>query len=53
MILHYERIAEDELKFEVMHNTIVGNTGVENDKITMIEMDSDLPVTVGAIGVLE
>jgi hypothetical protein len=25
VILHYERIAEDESKFEAMHNTIMGN----------------------------
>jgi phosphoribosylformylglycinamidine (FGAM) synthase PurS component len=44
VILHYERIAEDESKFETMHNTIMGNTVVENAKITVITIDSDLPV---------
>lgn len=44
VILHYERIAEDESKFEAMHNTIMGNTVVENAKITVIEIDPDLPV---------
>ena len=44
VILHYERIAEDESKFEAMHNTIMGNTVVENAKITVIEIDSDLQV---------
>jgi hypothetical protein len=44
VILHYERIAEDESKFEAMHNTIMGNTVVENAKITVIEINSDLPV---------
>lgn len=44
VILHYERIAEAESKFEAMHDTILGNTVVENAKITLIEIDSDLPV---------
>jgi phosphoribosylformylglycinamidine (FGAM) synthase PurS component len=44
VILHYERIAEDESKFEAMHNTIMGNTVIENAKITVIEIDEDLPV---------
>jgi len=44
VILHYERIAEDESRFEAIHNTIMGNTVVENAKITAIEIDADLPV---------
>jgi hypothetical protein len=44
VILHYERIAEEESKFEALHNTIIGNTVVENAKIIVIEMDADLPV---------
>ena len=44
VILHYEHIAEDESKFEAMHNTIMGNTVVENAKITVIEIDPGLPV---------
>ncbi|WP_017651241.1 hypothetical protein [Fortiea contorta] len=44
VILHYERIAEEESKFEAMHNTIMGNTVVENAKITIIEIDSDIPI---------
>jgi hypothetical protein len=44
VILHYECLAEDESKFEAMHNTIMGNTVVENAKITVIEIDADLPV---------
>lgn len=44
VILHYERTAEDESKFEAMHNTIMGNTVVENAKITVIEIDPDLPI---------
>ena len=33
VILHYERMAKDESKFEAMHNTMLGNTVVENAKI--------------------
>jgi hypothetical protein len=44
VILHYERIAEDESMFEATHNTIMGNTVVENAKITVVEIDPDLPI---------
>jgi hypothetical protein len=44
VILHYERIAEDESKFEARHNTIMGNTVVENAAIEVIEIDPDLPI---------
>jgi len=44
VILHYERIAEEESKFEAMHNTIMGNTVVENAKITVIEIDPDIQI---------
>jgi hypothetical protein len=44
VILHYDRIAEDESKFEAMHNTIMGNTVVENANITVIQIDPSLPV---------
>jgi hypothetical protein len=44
VILHYERIAEESSKFEALHNTIMGNTVVENAKITVIETDADLPI---------
>ncbi|MEA5579379.1 hypothetical protein [Anabaena sp. UHCC 0451] len=44
VILHYERIAEEESKFEAMHNTIMGNTVVENAKITVIEIDPSIPI---------
>ncbi|GCL35103.1 MAG: hypothetical protein VKL60_06130 [Sphaerospermopsis sp.] len=44
VILHYERIAEEESKFEAMHNTIMGNTVVENAKITVIEIDQSIPI---------
>jgi hypothetical protein len=44
VILHYEDVTEDESMFEARHNTIMGNTVVENAKITVIEIDADLPV---------
>ncbi|MBD2302982.1 hypothetical protein [Nostoc sp. FACHB-190] len=44
VILHYERIAEEESKFEAMHNTIMGNTVVENANITVIEIDPNIPI---------
>ncbi|MEH2425418.1 MAG: hypothetical protein V7K48_32305 [Nostoc sp.] len=44
VILHYERIAEEESKFEAMHNTIMGNTVVENAKITVLEIDPDIRI---------
>jgi hypothetical protein len=44
VILHYERIAEEESKFEAIHNTIMGNTVVENAKITVLEIDPDIPI---------
>jgi hypothetical protein len=44
VILHYERIAEAESKFEAMHNTIMGNTVVENAKISVLEISPDLQI---------
>jgi len=44
VIVHYERIAEDESKFEAVHNTLMGNTIVENATIAVVEVDPDLPV---------
>jgi phosphoribosylformylglycinamidine (FGAM) synthase PurS component len=38
VILHYERIAEAESMFEAMHDTIIGNTVVENAEITLVEI---------------
>ena len=38
VILHYERIAQAESKFEAMHDTMLGNTVVENAQITVIEI---------------
>jgi hypothetical protein len=44
VILHYERIAKDESKFEAMHNTMLGNTVVENAKISIIEIEPDIEI---------
>jgi hypothetical protein len=44
VVLHYERDAEDESMFEAMHNTIMGNTVVENATIMVVPIDSDLPM---------
>lgn len=43
VILHYERSGTAESKFEAMEDTIMGNTVVENAKITVIEVAPDLP----------
>jgi hypothetical protein len=42
--LNFECIIDAESKFEAMHDTIMGNTVVENGKITVIEVAEDLPV---------
>jgi hypothetical protein len=43
-MLHYERITEDESKFEALHNTIIGNTVVENATIAIVEISPDLTI---------
>lgn len=43
VILHFERVTEEESKFEAMHNTLLGNTVVENATIAIIQVDPDLP----------
>jgi hypothetical protein len=43
VILHYERVAEEESKFEALTNTLLGNTVVENAEIAIIQVDADLP----------
>lgn len=47
VVLHYERIVEAESKFKAMHDTLMGNTVVEDAKITIIEIANDLPVQLG------
>lgn len=44
VILHYERIIKAESKFEAHMDTLLGNTVVENAKVTLIEIDPNLPV---------
>jgi phosphoribosylformylglycinamidine (FGAM) synthase PurS component len=42
--LHFECTIDAESKFEAMQDTIMGNTVVENGKITLIEVDQSLPI---------
>lgn len=44
VILHYERVALEESKFEALTNTLMGNTVVENAEVSIIKVDSDLPI---------
>ncbi|MEG5137767.1 MULTISPECIES: hypothetical protein [unclassified Microcoleus] len=44
VILHYERIAKEESKFEAMQNTLLGNTVVEMGKLSIIEISPDIPI---------
>ena len=44
VILHYERIAKEESKFEAMQNTLLGNTVVERGKLSIIEISPDIPI---------
>ena len=47
VILHYETIAEEESKFYAMHDTIMGNTVVENATITIVQVDPDFAIDQG------
>ena len=47
VVLHYERVAEDESKFYAMHDTIMGNTVVENATITIVQVDPDFAIDLG------
>lgn len=44
VVLHYERIIDEESKFEAMHSTILGNTVIENAEISIIQIDPELPI---------
>lgn len=44
VILHYERIEKAESKFEATHETILGNTVVEDALISVIEISPDLQI---------
>lgn len=43
--LHFECTIDAESKFQAMHDTIMGNTVVENGKISVIGVSEDLPFT--------
>ncbi len=42
--VHFDVIFKDESKFEAIHNTLVGNTVVENAMVTAISIDPGLQV---------
>jgi len=44
VIVHYEEISEAESKFEAVHNTMIGNTIVENATIAAIEIAPDIEI---------
>jgi hypothetical protein len=44
VILHYETITTAESKFEAMHDTMMGNTVIENALINVIEINPDLAI---------
>ncbi len=44
VILHFSYTVEAESKFQAMHDTMLGNTVVENAKITVIEISPDLQI---------
>jgi hypothetical protein len=44
VMLHYESTITAPSKFEAMHDTMMGNTVVENAKITVIEISPDLQI---------
>jgi hypothetical protein len=44
VMLHYESTITAPSKFEAMHDTLMGNTVVENAKITVIEISPDLSI---------
>lgn len=43
VILHYERLVEEESKFTAITNTMLGNTVVENAEITIIQVNAEFP----------
>jgi hypothetical protein len=42
--VHFEAISKDESKFEAIHNTLIGNTVVENAQVTVISINSALQI---------
>lgn len=44
VIVHYERVAEEDCKFAAVTETHMGNTIVENAEISIIRVDPDVPL---------
>jgi hypothetical protein len=44
VILHYERTANEETKFEAMEDTLLGNAVVENAEVSIIQVTQELPI---------
>jgi len=44
VILHYERIADEESKFEAMHNSLLGNSIVEQASVTLIQINPTVEI---------
>lgn len=44
VILHYECVAEEQSKFDALHNTLLGNTVIEGADIAIIEVVADVPI---------
>ncbi|MEG3862748.1 hypothetical protein [Microcoleus sp. herbarium12] len=44
VIIHYEEISEAESKFDAVHNTIMGNTIIENARLAAIEISPDIQI---------
>lgn len=42
VVVHFEHIITEESKFEAFHNTIVGNTVVENAQVIVVQINSFL-----------
>jgi len=44
VVVHFERVIDDESKFEAMHSTLMGNTVVENAEVSLVQVDPKLPI---------
>jgi hypothetical protein len=44
VILHYEEIGEAESQFEAVHNAMMGNTVIENARISAIKISPDIEI---------
>jgi hypothetical protein len=43
VIVHYERLVDEESKFEAKHSTLLGNSVIENAEVTLIQEAPDFP----------